>query len=57
MARKKAGNEYKNVGDSVVFGAQPGETFTAELTEEQVQALVEGGHIEAPSGSTAGKEE
>lgn len=37
--------EYKVVGLNEVFGTPPGETFSAELNEEQEAYLTEGGHI------------
>lgn len=43
---------YRVVGDRAVHGAEPGQTFTADITDEQEQALIDGGHIQV---STAKK--
>ena len=54
---------YRNIGESVVAGAQPGDEFVWEYTPEQEAALFEGGHIEAlpdppkPAPKPAPKEE
>jgi hypothetical protein len=39
-------SEYKVIGTSNVWGADPGETFTKALRIEEESTLVEGGHIE-----------
>ncbi len=36
---------YRVTGDSVVAGHKKGDEFKADYTEEQAQALIDGGHI------------
>lgn len=54
--------EYRVIGTSNVWGADPGETFTKALRVGEEAALVEGGHIErvekpAPKSKPKKKEE
>lgn len=37
--------EFRVVGERVVFGTEPGETFSADLSDFDEQRLIEGGHI------------
>jgi hypothetical protein len=37
--------EYEVVGRNAVFGAKTGETLTLDLTEEQEQFYLNGGHL------------
>jgi hypothetical protein len=52
---------YKVVGESSVFGARPGETFTQAMPLGQEELLVQGGHLErveeTPAKRTAKKKE
>lgn len=41
---------YVVCGDRRVFGREPGETFTAELSKFDEQRLVAGGHIKLDTG-------
>ncbi len=36
---------YRVTGDSVVAGNTKGDEFKADYTDEQAQALIDGGHI------------
>lgn len=38
---------YRNVGGSIVAGAEPGEEFEFPEGDYNIAALIEGGHIEA----------
>ena len=44
MASKK--KDYTVVGNHNVMGHAPGESFSAAMTDEQEQQLIEGGHGE-----------
>ena len=43
MASKK--KDYTVVGNHNVMGHAPGESFSAAMTDEQVEELIEGGHL------------
>ncbi len=45
MPTKK--NEYTVVGNHTVLGHEPGTTFSASLSAEQEQQLIDGGHLVA----------
>lgn len=49
-----AAKEYRVTGPFVTYGAAPGETFTAELTEEHEAQLLEQGAIEVVAGKKGG---
>jgi len=45
MPRKK--NDYTVVGNHTVLGHPPGTSFSSDMTDEQAQQLIEGGHLAA----------
>lgn len=49
--------DYQVVGERAVFGVQPGETFTADLSEFDEQRLIEGGHIACVDKPVQGTEQ
>jgi len=45
MTKKK--NDYTVVGNHTVLGHDPGTSFSSDMTDEQAQQLIEGGHLAA----------
>ena len=43
MTRKK--KEYTVVGNHAVFGNEPGSTFSSDMSDEDAQRLILGGHL------------
>ncbi len=52
-----AKDRYRNIGDSIVAGHEPGEEFEFPEGDYNIAALIEGGHIEslAPKDALASK--
>ena len=50
MSKKDRKVEYEVVGNHAVHGHEPGTTFSAELSAEQHNQLIDGGHL-AVSGN------
>ncbi len=48
MTKKK--NEYTVVGNHAVLGNDPGTTFSSDMSDEQAQQLIDGGHLAAGKG-------
>ncbi len=45
MSKKNNKVEYEVVGNHAVYGHEPGTTFSAELSAEQHNQLIDGGHL------------
>jgi hypothetical protein len=45
MPTKK--KEYTVVGNHAVAGNEPGSTFSSDMSDEQAQLLIDGGHLTA----------
>jgi len=45
MPKKR--NEYTVVGNHAVDGHEPGSTFSSDMSDEQAQQLIDGGHLTA----------
>ena len=45
MSKKNNKVEYEVVGNHAVYGHEPGTTFSAELSAEQHNQLIAGGHL------------
>jgi hypothetical protein len=45
VTKKNNKVEYEVVGTHAVHGHEPGTTFSAELSAEQEQQLIDGGHL------------
>jgi hypothetical protein len=43
MPKKK--QEYTVVGNHAVFGNEPGSTFSSDMSDEDAQRLIDGGHL------------
>ena len=44
---KKQNHEYTVVGNHAVHGHEPGSTFSSDMSEEDAQRLIDGGHLAA----------
>jgi hypothetical protein len=42
---KKQNHEYTVCGNHAVFGNEPGSTFSSDMSEEDAQRLIDGGHL------------
>jgi hypothetical protein len=45
MPKKK--HEYTVVGNHAIDGHEPGSTFLSDMSDEQAQQLIDGGHLTA----------
>ena len=45
MPKKK--NQYTVIGNHSVAGHEPGATFSSDMSEEQAEQLIKGGHLVA----------
>ena len=45
MPKKK--HEYTVVGNHAVHGHEPGSTFSSDMSDEDAQRLIDGGHLAA----------
>jgi len=43
VTRKK--KEYTVCGNHAVFGNEPGSTFSSDMSDEDAQRLIDGGHL------------